>query len=42
MKGINDCSDILIGDFDEADLLTSSADQVQCENVFDSPTTHRC
>ena len=22
-----------------ADLLTSSEDQVQCENVFDSPTT---
>ena len=39
MKGINERSDKLIGDFDEADLLTSSADQVQCENVFDSPTT---
>ena len=39
MKEIKERSDKLIGDFDEADLLTSSADQVQCENVFDSPTT---
>ena len=39
MKGINERNDILTGDFDEADLFTSSADQVQCENVFDSPTT---
>ena len=39
MKGINERSDKLFGDFDETDLFTSSADQVQCENIFVSPTT---
>ena len=39
MKRINECSDKLIGDFDEADLLTSSAYQVKCEKVFDSTKT---
>ena len=39
MKGIKKRNDKLIGDFDGTDRFTSSADQVQRENVFDSPTT---